>query len=75
MKNKVIFRRQDAAPSYDITTVVYVTTPQYILSSTGIFDGIVSSIKVPKERAIDIDDIYDFIYAEALSKKQNNKPS
>ena len=75
LKNKVVFRRQDAAPSYDITTVVYVTTPQYILSNTGIFDGIVSSIKVPKERAIDIDDIYDFIYAEALLKKQNKTPS
>lgn len=59
-------RRQDVDLTYDITTVVYVSTPEFILSNTGIFDGTVTSVEVPKERAIDIDDIYDFNYAESV---------
>ena len=31
-----------------------------------IFDGTVTSIEVPKHRAIDIDDIYDFKFAESI---------
>nr|WP_320205306.1 hypothetical protein [Vibrio mimicus] len=32
----------------------------------GLFSGNVTSIEVPKERAVDIDDIYDFMLAEAI---------
>jgi len=64
--NANIFRRQDAPCIYDITTVVYVTTPAYILEHDGLFSGSVTSIQVPKERAIDIDDIYDFMMAETI---------
>ena len=61
-----IARRQDAPTVFDITTVVYVTTPYFILSHYGIFSGKVTSVEVPKERAVDIDDIYDFKLAEAI---------
>ena len=62
----VLTRRQDAPDIFDITTVVYVTTPKFIRNNDNLFSGTVTSIVVPKERAIDIDDIYDFKLAEAL---------
>ncbi|WP_454442548.1 acylneuraminate cytidylyltransferase family protein [Vibrio bathopelagicus] len=61
-----ISRRQDAPKVLDITTVVYVTTPTFVLNHYGLFAGKVTSIEVPKARAVDIDDIYDFRMAEAI---------
>lgn len=61
-----VSRRQDAPKVFDITTVVYVADPKFIMESYGIFSGRVSAIEVPKERAVDIDDIYDFKLAEAI---------
>ncbi|WP_283787454.1 cytidylyltransferase domain-containing protein [Bermanella sp. WJH001] len=61
-----VYRRQDAPAVFDITTSVYATTPNYILNHNGLFDGSVTSIEVPKERSIDIDDIYDFMLAQSI---------
>lgn len=61
-----VARRQDAPQVFDITTVVYATTPAFVLEHYGLFSGKVTSIEVPKERAVDIDDIYDFKLAEAI---------
>lgn len=61
-------RRQDVPKVYDVTTVAYVTRPDYILTNGGLFEGRVKSIVVPKERAVDIDDEFDFRVAEALLK-------
>lgn len=63
-------RRQDAPEVFDITTVVYVLDPIFIIKNTKLFDGVVTSIEIPKERAVDIDDIYDFKFAEVLLKEQ-----
>ncbi|EHG7581696.1 MULTISPECIES: acylneuraminate cytidylyltransferase family protein [Citrobacter] len=65
-------RRQDAPSVYDITTVVYATTPAFVLNNYGLFSGKVTSIIVPKERAVDIDDIYDFYMAEILLRETAN---
>lgn len=62
-------RRQDVPISYDLTTVAYVTYPDFILTKKTIWDGNVTGILVPKERAIDIDDELDFFIAEMLAKK------
>tara|TARA_B110000211_G_C14073589_1_gene551045 strand:+ start:1086 stop:1787 length:702 start_codon:yes stop_codon:yes gene_type:complete len=62
-------RRQDAPKIYDITTVAYVASPHFILNNYGLFSGNVTSIEIPKERAVDIDDIYDFLLAEIIMKK------
>ncbi len=62
-------RRQDAPPVYDMTTVAYVSRPDFVLGTTGLFQGCVRSVIVPKERAIDIDDAFDFLIAEALYQK------
>jgi len=59
-------RRQEAPQVYDVTTVAYLTTPSYIKSSSGIFEGKVKSVIIPKERAIDIDDEVDFLLTKAI---------
>lgn len=59
-----VHRRQDAPAVYDMTTVAYVTRPEFILNNERIFSGRVKSVVVPRERAVDIDDIYDFKMAE-----------
>lgn len=62
-------RRQDAPEVYDMSTVAYVTRPDFVMRTTGLFQGRVRSIVVPKERAVDIDDAFDFFIAEALFAK------
>lgn len=61
-----VHHRQDAPKVFDITTVVYATTSRFVMGQYGIFSGKVVAIEVPKERAVDIDDIYDFRMAEAI---------
>ncbi len=64
-----IHRRQDAPKAYDITTVACVTSPDFILKSKNIFDGKVKAIVIPEERAIDIDTVFEFEFANCLLKK------
>ena len=61
-----IFRRQDAPEVFDITTVVYVANVEFIMKNNNLFDGMITSIEVPKHRAVDIDDMYDFNFAESI---------
>ncbi|MCQ8877369.1 acylneuraminate cytidylyltransferase family protein [Pseudoalteromonas shioyasakiensis] len=68
-----IVRRQDVPEVFDITTVAYVTTPSYIRSSKGVMFGDVTSICVPKERAVDIDTQIDFDFAQFLANKKVKK--
>ncbi|AWL11625.1 N-acylneuraminate cytidylyltransferase [Saliniradius amylolyticus] len=65
-----VTRRQDVPSVYDITTVVYAAKPSFIEHNHSLFSGTVTAIQVPKERAVDIDDIYDFYLAEAILKHQ-----
>lgn len=69
-----VSRRQDSPDVFDITTVVYVASPEYIMNNFGLFSGKVASVLVPKERAVDIDDIYDFRMAEMLINLKNEEP-
>lgn len=61
-----VSRRQDAPPTFDITTVVYATRLSHVIDSSGVFDGRVGSILIPRERSIDIDTGVDLEYAEFL---------
>ena len=67
-KNKKISRRQDAPKSFDLTTVCYVFKPDYIKNSFNLFSGKVGYVHVPKQRAVDIDDKWDYRIAISLSK-------
>jgi CMP-N-acetylneuraminic acid synthetase len=71
-KGQAVFRRQDAPVVYDITTVAYVADPAFIKENGGIFDGNVVAVEVPKRRAVDIDDHFDFRYAEVLLAEEGH---
>jgi CMP-N-acetylneuraminic acid synthetase len=68
-----VFRRQDAPDVFNITTCAYVTSPDFILSNNGIFDGVLKTALIPNERAIDIDTPLDFEFAELLFRKRQSK--
>jgi CMP-N-acetylneuraminic acid synthetase len=59
-------RRQDVPGVFDVTTVAYVADPEFIMEHDGMFDGRVRSVHVPRERALDIDTLFDFRVAEFL---------
>lgn len=59
-------RRQDVPEVFDMTTVAYVSSPEFILNSNSIFSGRVRSVLIPDERAVDIDTMLDFNFAEFL---------
>ena len=61
-----ITRRQDAPKVYDMATVAYVVNTNFVKKFDGIFEGMVKSVVVPQERAIDIDTLLDFKIAECL---------
>ena len=63
-----ISRRQDVPEIFDITTVAYVLRPDFIRTENSLFAGKVVGVIVPRERAVDIDDIWDFRFAESLIK-------
>ena len=65
-------RRQDVPVAYDMTTVAYVTRPDFIKNNSRIFDGKVKAVLIPKERAIGIDDEIDFKIAEMLAKEKQD---
>ena len=64
--NHLITRRQDAQKAFNITTVAYAALPEYVLHTSNLMNGDVSAVTVPKNRAVDIDDINDFNFAEFL---------
>jgi CMP-N-acetylneuraminic acid synthetase len=67
-KKNTISRRQDAPKSFDLTTVCYVFKPDYIKSNFNLFSGKVGYVHVPKQRAVDIDDKWDYRVAISLNK-------
>ena len=68
---KAIARRQDAPTVFDMATVCYAIKPEFVMSHESIFEGRVRSVYVPTERAIDIDTMLDFQFAEYLMHLQS----
>jgi N-acylneuraminate cytidylyltransferase len=73
ISGKRVHRRQDTPVVYDMTTVAYVAKPKFVQKGSGIFDGRVRSVKIPVERAIDIDTELDFRIAEWTLKEVMNE--
>ncbi len=65
-----ISRRQDAPQVFDMATVGYVARSEFVLKKIGHFSGKVKAVKVPLERAIDIDTLFDFELAEFLLSRR-----
>jgi N-acylneuraminate cytidylyltransferase len=68
--SETIYCRQKAPAVFDMTTVAYVTSPDFIIKNNSIWDGRVKGVIIPKERSIDIDDAFDFNIAEFLMQKR-----
>jgi CMP-N-acetylneuraminic acid synthetase len=66
-------RRQDVPLTYDVTTVAYSGKSSYILETKSLLSGKVYATVVDQERAIDIDNLLDFQFAEYLFKKSGRK--
>jgi CMP-N-acetylneuraminic acid synthetase len=62
-------RRQDAPKVFDMTCVAYVTTPDHIMTSDGVFDGRVKGVEVDEISAIDIDTEFDLKLAEMFARE------
>jgi CMP-N-acetylneuraminic acid synthetase len=67
-----VTRRQDAPVVYDMSTVAYVARPDWVLTHNGLFDGRMRAVNVPAERAVDIDTLQDFHFAEFLLTSLRN---
>ena len=63
-------RRQDVPTAFDLTTVAYVTRPDFIRSNNAIWDGRVVGVEIPNERAVDIDTEFDFKIADYLMRER-----
>lgn len=66
---KIIKRRQDAPECFDLTTACYVFKPEYIIKTKNLFSGKIDFVEIPKERGIDIDDIFDYKLVKLISNK------
>ena len=65
-----VSRRQDAPDLYDLSTVVYVASTEFVLGCSRILDGRTRAIVIPRMHAIDIDEEIDFEIAEFLMEKR-----
>jgi N-acylneuraminate cytidylyltransferase len=65
-------RRQDVPEAFDITTVAYAVKTAFLQSSRGLLDGKTKSVVVPKERAVDIDDYWDYKFVELIYQEMNH---
>lgn len=64
-----LYRRQDAPEVFDICPSLYIANVEYIKNCDRLMDGRVGYIKIPRERAIDIDEPFDLHVAELLLKQ------
>ena len=70
INNKIKYnRRQDAPKVYSISTICFILKPNFVLNTSDIFKGKVTTVLFDKKYSIDIDDNYDFEIAKTLFKK------
>ena len=62
--------RQAYPAAFDITTAVYVSSSEYIMSSDNYLQGRVQAIEIPEEHGVDIDTLIDFQQAELLLRER-----
>jgi N-acylneuraminate cytidylyltransferase len=65
-------RRQDSPVCFDMTTVAYVSRPEFILGASSMWDGSVVGVEIPRERSIDIDNALDFAIARFLMEEHQS---
>ena len=70
--NSTISRRQDAQTAFNMTTVAYVSRPDFILNASSMWEGNIDVQIVDSLNAIDIDDLNDFRLAELILQDRLN---
>ena len=70
-----ITRRQDAPEIFCITPIAYIAKREEIMQRKNFWDGKIVGVEVSPDIATDIDDLNDFLLAEAVIANQNNKSS
>lgn len=68
-----VSNRQSYRQAYNITTAVYVTSPDFVLTVDRYMDGRVQALVIPEEDAVDIDTSLDLKLAELLMKERQAK--
>lgn len=68
-----VHRRQDAPVVFDMTTVAYAATTDFVMSANSIFAGRVRAVVIPVENSVDIDTEQDFQQAEFLLQYRTAK--
>jgi len=66
MEGSRAVRRQDVPDMYDVTTCIYVSSPEYLRTCGRLVDGRVGYVEIPVERSIDIDEDFDLHLADLL---------
>ena len=61
-----IISRQQAPVMYDMTTVCYAASTEFVMTHNSIFEGRVKAVHVPPARGLDIDTLLDFQIAESV---------
>ena len=57
---------------YDMATVCYVANSKFVMIHNAMFEGRVKAVRIPVERAVDIDTLLDFQIAECLLNYKSN---
>jgi len=61
-----LISRQQAPVVYDMTTVCYAASTEFVMTHNSIFEGRVKAVTVPPARGLDIDTLLDFQIAESV---------
>ena len=73
LRTENAFRRQNVPQVNSITPICYVARSSYVLDCQNLFEGKVRTQVVEAERAVDVDTLMDFEYAEYLIQRQDRR--
>lgn len=71
LKSENFFRRQNVPQVNFITPICYVAKSSYVMNCQNLYQGTVREFSIDPERAVDIDTLVDFEFAEFLLSKSD----
>ena len=69
---ETLSRRQDVEPVYDLTTVAYGATIDFVVTADNMWEGRTAGVVIPRERSLDIDSPLDVEIAEFLLERRSS---
>ena len=73
LKSENSFRRQNVPQVNFITPICYVAKSSYVMNCQNLYEGTVRDFSVDPERAVDIDTLVEFEFAEFLLSKREKR--